>query len=95
MDLVRELHKKKPNLRGVLKSHLPEILQLISEGYKKKDIYNTLKENKLIESDYIYFVRMLKEIFEKSEDVQKGPISNKPLKTKSFQMMELDEDDLK
>lgn len=72
MDLLKELRKKNPTLRGVINSHLLEIKQAISEGYTKKEIYDLFKKSGSIKSDYVYFVRVLKQVLNGKS--QKGKV---------------------
>lgn len=98
MDLLKELHKKSPTLRGVLNTHLSEIKQGLLEGYTKKEIYNLLKDSKLIKSDYVYFVRILKQLLNEGNKTDKteskGKTSSSIPKKKSFTLRDLSEDEL-
>lgn len=97
MDLLKELNKKNPTLRGVLNLHIDAIKQGLEQGYTKKEVYNKFIEKKLIQSDYFYFVKILNQILnsDKSAVKNKSKIPSNYPEKKSFQMVDLDDDDFK
>ena len=101
MGLQKELKLPgaKRKVGGILNGHLKQINQWLIEGYTKKQVFEYLKKEDIIDCSYNHFVATINKLItgnnETSETIYNSPISSNVPQKKGFKMMRLGEDDFK
>ncbi len=99
MGLSNELPGAKRKVRGILNSHLEQINQWLTEGYTKKQVFEYLKNESVIDCKYNHFVTTINKLMTQKkkiiETIPKRDISGGLPKKKGFEMMRLDKDEFK
>ncbi len=102
MDLSRALEEKegaKKTLRGILNKYIEQISTWIEDGYSKKQIFEVLEEKEIISCKYDHFIKTIRklqnEFKDKNNDDSNTPISNRPSSKKKFEMLEIDDNEIR
>ena len=108
MDLLKKINSinDKRKTQGILNSYLEQITKLIDEGHTKKQIFEILKTEKIINCKYEYFIKTIKKMIEDKKEslksISKQPPKNETGKSpapsfvkKSFRLLDIDDSEFK